>query len=264
MAGAAVLSAVSALRAGAGLVYLAVPLSLMDSCAVLAPEVVLRPLPETPDRTHGGEGALEAALEMAKNCDSVAVGPGMTGNNVTQRFVQSFVQQVERPVVVDADGLNALAAVDPSALRARAAPTVLTPHPGEAGRLFRKSAAEVQGDRVSTVTTGAGECGATVLLKGARTLIAEPAGRLFFNRLGSPALATAGSGDVLTGVIATLLAQGLGAGDAARAGAYLHALAGEVCAREVGVVGTLATDVRDRLPRARQMLYDEENLDLPL
>jgi NAD(P)H-hydrate epimerase len=261
MAGAAVLSAVSALRAGAGLVMLAVPVSLIDTCAALAPEVILRPLPESPDRTHGGTGAVKAALELAENCDSVAIGPGMTRNNAAVRFVQSFVQQVERSVVVDADGLNALADPEPPPTRQREHPTVFTPHPGEAGRLLGRSTGEVQADRMGAAREAAARYKATVLLKGARTLVAEPRGTLFFNRLGSPALATAGSGDVLTGVIGALLAQGLDGPDAARAGAYLHALAGEICAREVGPAGTLAADVRDRLPRARQLLYDEENLD---
>jgi NAD(P)H-hydrate epimerase len=163
--------------------------------------------------------------------------------------------------VVDADGLNALADPEPPPTRQREHPTVFTPHPGEAGRLLGRSTGEVQADRIGAAREAAARYKATVLLKGARTLVAEPRGTLFFNRLGSPALATAGSGDVLTGVIGALLAQGLDGPDAARAGAYLHALAGEICAREVGPAGTLAADVRDRLPRARQLLYDEENLD---
>jgi NAD(P)H-hydrate epimerase len=251
MVGAAALAAVSALRAGAGLVQLAVPRSVLDTAAMLAPEVITRPLPETGARTHGGEGALDAALALAERADAVALGPGLGGNPEAAAFVQGFVRRCSRPLVVDADGLNALAGA-PDAVRERPAAdaeTVLTPHPGEMGRLLRlDTAAAVQADRQQAAERGAGEYGAVVLLKGARTLLAHPDGRLALNRRGSPALATAGSGDVLTGVIAALLGQRMTAFDAARAGAYLHAVAGEEAERRRGAVGALAGDVRDLLP----------------
>jgi NAD(P)H-hydrate epimerase len=224
MAGAATLSALSALRAGAGLVQLAVPESVLDAAATLAPEVVTRGLPETGERLHGGAGALEAALALAEKADAVALGPGMGRNTDTALFVQEFVSRLTRPLVVDADGLNLLSDA-PQAVRERTAPTVFTPHPGEMGRLLGTDTAAVQADRPGAARRCAHTFNVVALLKGARTLIATPNGDLAVNRLGSPALATAGSGDVLTGVIATLLAQGLSASDAARAGAYLHALA---------------------------------------
>ena len=265
MVGAAALSAVSALRAGAGLVQLAVPESAQDLAASLAPEVITKGLPETDERTHGGPGALEAALELAERADAVALGPGMGRNPDTALFVKELARQLSRPLVVDADGLNALSDA-PDALRERAEPAVLTPHPGEMGRLLGKNTEAVQADRAGAARECAARFGAVALLKGARTLIAGPAapgaGRLGVNRPGSAALATAGSGDVLTGVIAALLGQGLDAYDAARAGAYLHALAGELAAREMGTAGVIAGDVRDRLPRARRTLYEETVTDL--
>jgi ADP-dependent NAD(P)H-hydrate dehydratase / NAD(P)H-hydrate epimerase len=261
MAGAAVLTAVSALRAGAGLVMLAVPPSLMDTAAALAPEVVLRTLPETSERTHGGHGALEAALALTDRVDAVAIGPGMSGNTAVVSFVQPFVRRVGKPVVVDADGLNALSTSLTSVRYRGAAPTVLTPHPGEMGRLLGLSTPDIQTDRQKAVLRCATQYKAVTLLKGARSLIATAEGQLAYNRHGTPALATAGTGDVLTGVVATLLAQGLSAFDAARAAAYLHALAGEIAANELGAAGILAGDVRDRIPIARRLLYERDDLD---
>lgn len=261
MAGAAVLTAVSALRAGAGLVVLAVPQSLIDTAAGLAPEVVLRTLPETQERTHGGPGAVDAALALADKSDAVAIGPGMTGNMAVASFVQPFVRRVGKPVVVDADGLNALTSSLTSVRYRGTTPTVLTPHPGEMGRLLGTETTEVQVDRQKATLRCASQFKAVTLLKGARTLIATPDGQFAYNRRGTPALATAGTGDVLTGVVATLLAQGLTAFDAARAAAYLHALAGEVAAREIGAAGILAGDVRERLPIARRLLYERDDLD---
>ena len=260
MAGAASLAALAALRAGAGLVQLAVPASVFSAAASFAPEIITRPLPETSDGTYGGPGALDAALALAEKADAVALGPGLGRNNETTAFVQAFVSRFPKPLIVDADGLNALADSSQAA-QSRPAPTVLTPHPGEMGRLLQSDTAAVQSDRLTAARDCAARYHAVTLLKGARTLIAEPEGRLAVNRQGSPALATAGSGDVLTGVIAALLAQKMGALDAARAGAYLHALAGERAARELGAAGVIASDVLHRLPAARQSLYSAPNTD---
>jgi NAD(P)H-hydrate epimerase len=240
---------------------LAVPESLIDTAAALAPEIVLRTLPETVERTHGGHGAVDAALALADRADAVAIGPGMSGNQAVVSFVQPFVRRVGKPLVVDADGLNALTSSLTSVRYRGTTPTVLTPHPAEMGRLLGMETAQVQADRVNTALRCASTFKAVALLKGARSLIATPEGHLAFNRAGTPALATAGTGDVLTGVIATLLGQGLSAFDAARAGAYLHALAGEIAATELGIAGILASDVRDRLPVARRWLYENESLE---
>lgn len=261
MAGAATLSALSALRTGAGLVQLAVPESVLDTAALLAPEVILRPLPETSERTHGGSGALDAALALAQNADAIALGPGMGARNpATISFVQAFVERVNKPLIIDADGLNMIAA-SPAAVRARTAATVLTPHPGEMGRLLGAGTDAVQSDRRAAAVSCAARFGVVALLKGARTLIAGPDGRLGVNRRGSSALATAGSGDVLTGVIGALLAQKLSAFDAARAGAYLHALAGEQAERDLGPAGVLAGEIRDRLPGALATVFFSEAND---
>ncbi len=261
MMGAATLTALSALRAGAGLVMLAVPVSLMSVAAQLAPEVVLRGLPETAEGTHGGTDALDAALILADKADAIALGPGMSSNPHVAAFVQRFVRRAHKPIVIDADGLNALASSLRSVRYRGTTPTVLTPHPGEMGRLLGTTSELVQSDRQGAVLRCAATFKAVTLLKGARTLIATPEGQMSFNRRGTAALATAGSGDVLTGVIAALLAQELQPYNAARVGAYLHALAGEIAARDLGNAGVIATDVRDRLPIARQHLYERFDLD---
>ncbi|MDX1931053.1 MAG: NAD(P)H-hydrate dehydratase [Capsulimonadales bacterium] len=261
MIGAATLTASSALRAGAGLVQLAVPESLVPVAAQLVPEVIVRGLPETPERSHGGPDAVDIALALAERADAVAIGPGMGGNPAVASFVQLFVRRVGKPLVVDADALNALK-TSLTAVRYRGTtPTVLTPHPGELGRLLGTSADRIQSDRQEAVLRTAASFKAVTLLKGARTLIAAPDGRMAFNRKGSAALATAGSGDVLTGVIGALLGQALSAFDAARAGAYLHALAGEIAAETLGTTGVIATDVRDRVPLARKKLYEKDCVD---
>lgn len=261
MAGAAVLTATAALRAGAGLVYLAVPESLVPIVQTLAPEVVLRPLPES------GDGALEILREAAEGVDAVALGPGLGQAGETRALVESFLSELKLPVVIDADGLPPTASLSPPTQRVPGGgrgDVVLTPHPGEAARLLGISTAAVQDDREGAATALAAKFGATVLLKGARTLIATPDGKIFYNRLGSVALGTAGSGDVLTGVVGAFLATapvtppGGGQGAiAARAGAWLHARAGELCEAEIGAVGVVAREIAERLPEARRLLYTD-------
>ncbi|MBB6053761.1 NAD(P)H-hydrate dehydratase [Armatimonas rosea] len=257
MAGAAVLTATAALRAGAGLVYLAVPESLVATVAALSAEVVVRPLPETPDGTHGGEGALETLLPLVARADAIALGPGLTAGAAVQDFVEALLTHTNLPLVIDADGLNCIAQRAALLSRLSGRERVLTPHPGELGRLLGLPTRAVQASRTEVVGRVAQNFGSVTLLKGARTLVASPAGQLYYNREGSVSLATAGSGDVLTGVIAALLAQGLTAENAARCGAYWHALAGESLP-----VGSLAGEIRDALPAARLRLESGDIGDL--
>jgi NAD(P)H-hydrate epimerase len=249
MAGAAVLTATAALRAGAGLVHLAVPESLLDTAATLAPEIVLHALPETPLRGHGGPGARERLLALAETVDALAVGPGLGADPASSELVHALTGETRLPLVIDADGLRAFTGMS-TPLRTDGPPPIVTPHPGEMARLRGLATSTVQADRWETTRSAAEQLGAVVLLKGARTLIGEPNGAICVNRDGSPALATAGSGDVLTGAIAALLAAGAGSGNAARAGAYLHACAGERVAEPSWPGGALARDLRDQLPAA--------------
>lgn len=231
--GAAVMSGLAALRAGAGLVTVACPESALDAVAAHAPEVMTEPLPE--------RGALERILELAESRTLVAVGPGIGTSAETRELVRRLFGRLGKPLVVDADGLNCLAGGD---WRSMGDLRVLTPHPGEMSRLTGRTIAEVQADRVATARTLATERRVTLVLKGDGTVIAFPDGRVWINPTGSPAMATGGTGDVLTGMVAGLLGQFGGHPDLAVAGAvYLHGLAGEIAARHLREQPVIATDL---------------------
>ncbi len=254
--GAPTLTAEGAARAGAGLVTLAVPQGLQTALmSRISPVVMTKGLPQTEQGTFSMD-ALGAGLKLSEKADAVALGPGLGGveNDGTRSFVREFVARCPAPLVIDADALNILASEPDhgaSLLKRRAAPTVLTPHPGEMGRLLGTDTAAVQSDRRAVVERAAQEFGCVVLLKGSRTLIADPEGRLHINTTGHAGMATGGAGDTLTGIIAALLACHLEPRAAAAAGAYLHGLAGDLIAREHGgKAGLIATDLIEALPRA--------------
>jgi NAD(P)H-hydrate epimerase len=238
--GAAVLAAEGALHTGAGLVTVAAPRSLHAVFESQLTEAMSLPLEDGGDAAFGS-AALAAALEAAAARDVVVLGPGLGASQASAQAAREFLAALDRPAVVDADGLNAFAG-EPEALRS-AAPRVLTPHPGEMGRLLGTSSAEVQADRVAAARALARRSGAVTVLKGARTLVAQPDGELLVNPTGGPGLATGGTGDVLAGVIGALLAQGLAPHDAAGLGAWLHGRAGE----RLGPV-TVARAVAEELP----------------
>ncbi|MGQ9533513.1 MAG: NAD(P)H-hydrate dehydratase, partial [Desulfotomaculales bacterium] len=248
MIGAACLAAHAALRAGAGLVYLAVPEGMQPVAAAKLDEVITVPLPET-----AGGALSRRALTVLEGhlgrADVVALGPGLGTQEETVALVRDLVREVACPLVVDADGLNALAgAVE--VLSARQAPTVVTPHPGEMARLLGCGTAEVQADRLAAAEKAAASWNAVVLLKGARTVVAGPDGRTYLNPTGNPGMATAGSGDVLTGIIAAFMAQGLPALEAAAAGAFVHGRAGDLAAERLGQPSLVAGDITAALPGA--------------
>jgi NAD(P)H-hydrate epimerase len=250
--GAAALAAEGAGRAGAGLVTIACPLSIADILAAKCTEAMTAPVPDTAEHCFGAASeTLLAAL--ARERDVVALGPGIGTAGETQALVRRLVGALDTPLVLDADGLNALGGAL-SVLKGRRGPSILTPHPGEAARLMGLTAAEVNRDRVGAARALARESGAVVVLKGAATLIASPEGRIVVNATGGPVLATGGTGDVLTGVVAGLLAQGLTPLVAAALGVYLHGFAGDRLAARVGPSGVLAGEVARELPRAAQAL----------
>jgi len=247
MTGAAILSATAATRAGAGLVTVAVPEGILPVVEAGLTEGIFLPLPETADGTVSEE-AWPALRERLSGVTAVAVGPGLTTDPSTSELVRTFAREASVPFVLDADGLNAF--VGRSAdLAERGAEAVLTPHAGEFGRLMGLSADEVAEDRVGHARKAAAEFRCTMLLKGSRTVVAEPDGRATVNPTGGPYLASGGTGDVLTGTVAAFLARGLRPADAAMAGAYVHGLAGRIAADEVGEA-VVASDLLPRLPRA--------------
>jgi hydroxyethylthiazole kinase-like uncharacterized protein yjeF len=255
-AGAPTLSAEAAARTGAGLVTLAVPESLQNALmARVSPVVMTKGLAETSGGTFSAS-AVEAALTLVGKGTVAAIGPGLGGaeNDETRAFVRAFVSRCPVPLVIDADALNCLAKESnhgASVVKSRPAPTILTPHPGEMGRLLGTDTKTVQSDRRAAVEQAAQNYGCVVLLKGARTLIAAPDGRLAVNTTSNPGMATGGAGDVLTGLLAALLGSEIAAWEAAAGGAYLHGLAGDLAASaQGGPAGLIATDLIDFLPAA--------------
>jgi NAD(P)H-hydrate epimerase len=254
--GAAVLACLGALRAGTGLVTCATPGSQQPVVAAQLSEAMTEPLPETAARTLSAK-AVERIVELLSRMDAVALGPGVGLDPETQAAVLTLVRDVERPMVVDADALTALAG-RPGACRDAPAPRLLTPHPGEAARLLGCGIAEVQADRIASARRLAAESGAVVALKGARTVVADPDGRVTLNPTGNPGMATGGTGDVLTGVAGGLLAQGVAPAAALSAAVYLHGLAGDLAAETRGEAGLVAGDVADAIPAAIRRILDAD------
>jgi hydroxyethylthiazole kinase-like uncharacterized protein yjeF len=252
--GAAALCAESALRCGAGLVTLGAAESLNPVLETLLPEVMTLPLAEHGPGVLGGAALASIRAEAAgKQC--LALGPGLGTDPETRRLVQDLVADCPLPVVIDADALNCLAG-STELLEERSAETVLTPHPGEMGRMLGCSAAEVQADRVETARRAARKWQVHLVLKGAGTVIAHPDGRVGINTTGNSGMAAGGMGDVLTGVIAGLIAQGLTAEAASRAGVFLHAAAADDLTVAVGPRGYLASEVMAAIPGAMAPLLD--------
>ena len=255
MIGAPALAANAALRGGAGLVTVAAPENIQLHVAALCPCATSVPLSCTA-AGHLDNAAAGEIMEPVCPADVLAVGPGM-GTGVGQTMLVQAVLGQDRPVVLDADGLNNLATVTDWPTLRRCG-LVLTPHPGEMARLTGKSVKRIQADREGVAAAAAGEWvdeqaseGAplVVVLKGAGTVVTDGR-RLYVNDTGNPGMATGGAGDVLTGVIAALLGQGLSAFDAAVLGTRVHGAAGDVAGKKVGEVSLIATDITDALPEA--------------
>lgn len=267
--GAAVMAGYTALRSGAGLVTIATPDVVLPTVAAAHPEIMTEPMATTTAGTFAFAGGLEGGAtkgalpqryaEVEKGKTVVAIGPGVGQHAETQKFIRSIVAQTELPMVLDADGLNAFADRGGALGKRRSANLVITPHPGEMARLLGTSIPDVQKDRIKTATDAARNWNAHVLLKGFHTVIASPTGQVFVNTTGNPGLAKGGSGDVLTGLLAGLIAQ-FGTGDLARIvalGAYLHGLAADLLAEQSDESGILAGEVAHAIPYARQKLLQE-------
>lgn len=255
--GAGALAGLGAARAGAGLVTVAVPTSLHGIMEVKLTEVMTEPLAETADQTVALE-ALPRLRKLLEDKQALALGPGISVHEETAQVVLKLVESSPCPIVVDADGVNGL--VDNLDVLARArAPVILTPHPGEMGRLLKRSAAEVQNERLDLTQTFSQEYGVTLVLKGARTLISSSEGRLAINSTGNPGLASGGTGDVLTGLIAGFVAQGLSPFDASCMGVYCHGKAADRLARRWGEQGMLAMDLLPEIPVVLKSLAEQSN-----
>jgi len=249
--GAAALAARAALRVGAGLVTVATPSSVNDVLEAKLLEAMTMPLPETKARTLARSG-LDRVVAFIQARTAIAIGPGLSTHPETVELVQSLMKHLDRPSVLDADALNALAG-RASLLTECKTPPILTPHPGEMARLeVNATTQSVNADRIGTARRFARERGVFVVLKGARTVIARPDGLVAICPTGNPGMATAGTGDVLTGMIAGLLAQGVPAWDAACAATYFHGSAGDLASQHLGQPGMLASDLIAQIPYALQ------------
>lgn len=241
--GAAHLALFGALRGGAGLVTLAARPEVLPFALAGRPEAMSVAI-------HGngplGRSDLQALLSAAGGCDAVVVGPGIPRGPETGELLRAFLERVRAPAVIDADGLNAIAE-DYGFLRKLAMPAILTPHPGEMARLVHLSIDEIQQDRIGVATEAARSWRAVVVLKGARTVVADPEGPATVIPTGNPGLATGGTGDVLAGLVGALVGGGLSPAAAARAGAWIHGRAGDLAALRLGERGLLATDVAEAL-----------------
>ncbi|MBI5489276.1 MAG: NAD(P)H-hydrate dehydratase [Deltaproteobacteria bacterium] len=251
--GAAVMTAQAGVRTGAGLVTIAATGDVRASIEARVRETMVEELISN-GSAPGDEKAFEARWNvLARGKTAVALGPGCGTDEAITAAIRRIVAGAKLPMVVDADGLNALAE-RPDLVRTAPAPRILTPHPGEMARLIGATTADVQADRIGTARRVAADWNAVVVLKGARTVIAAPDGRVFVNPTGNPGMASGGSGDVLTGIIGGLLAQRVDALDAACAGAFVHGGAGDEAAEGTDGRGLAARDLIAHLPRVLRRL----------
>jgi NAD(P)H-hydrate epimerase len=246
MSGAAVLCAGAALRSGAGLVYLAVPLEILPIVATANPCYLTAPLPQD-EQGRLAEQAEKSLLDLAEAKDVIAFGPGLGRNSAITALLLSLRTQMRTPMVIDADGLNALEG-QTDRLRNGAGPCILTPHPGEFARLIGTDIATVQGQRRELAARFASDYQVVLVLKGHGTIVTDGR-RVYQNTTGNPGMATGGTGDVLTGLIAALLGQGLEPFAAAQLGVYLHGLAGDLARDDLGEVSLIASDLVNYLPK---------------
>jgi NAD(P)H-hydrate epimerase len=254
-------SAYSFLKAGGGYVYLACPKSLAPSVAKRGREVVIQPQQET----KSGSIALEnkdALLKLANRMKMVVLGPGLSLDEETQALVRILAKEIEKPLLIDGDGLTAIAH-NPQIIKKRKAPTILTPHIGEMSRLTGIDKSVIEQDKVGILQATAAKLKAYIVLKGAHSLIGCPDGRVFINTSGDTegksGMATAGSGDVLNGAIASMFCLGLSIEYAVRTGVFIHGLSGDLTAKKKGPDGMTAQDILNTLPFAVQ--YYRKNLD---
>jgi NAD(P)H-hydrate epimerase len=238
----------SFLKSGGGYARLAAPKSMIGKLAVKGREIVYLPQQETADGSIAAKN-LTGLLDAAKKVDMVVMGPGLSLNEETQQLVRELAAKIKKPLLLDGDGLTALVS-DPYIISRRTAPTILTPHIGEMTRLTGKSVAEINNDKITILQETANRLKATIVLKGAHSLVGLPDGRVYINLSGNAGMATAGSGDVLTGCIAAMYGLGLKPEGATRKGVFLHGYAGDLAAAKKGEDGITARDIMDFLPQA--------------
>jgi len=246
--GAPYFAAMSFLKAGGGYARLATPAGAIPAIAAQGKEIVFVPLRETPEGSMTADN-FDELCALAAGVDMVVIGPGISLAPATQNLVRRLAPVIDRPLLIDGDGITAVAG-HREMIRSRKAPTVLTPHTGEMARLTGLAVPEIRRRRIDVLQEACASWGAHIVLKGAHSLIGFPDGRVYVNMTGNPGMATAGAGDVLTGAIAAMGATGLSWGEGIRKGVHLHGRAGDMAAAEKGEDGMTAGDILDCLPRA--------------
>jgi len=254
--GAPYFAAVSFLKAGGGYSRLAAPWSMIPFLAMRGSEIVFVPQAETTEGSLSLKNR-DALLALAERVDMAVIGPGLSLADETQQLVRELAAGIGKPLLIDGDGITALAD-HPEILRGRRAPTILTPHPGEMSRLTGKSVSQIEEGRIPILQDACADLRSFVVLKGARSLIGTPERRVFINLSGNPGMATAGSGDVLTGTIAAMFGLGLPLEEAVRKGVFIHGLSGDLAAADKGEDGITAQDILNDLPYA--LKHDREGL----
>ena len=248
MAGAAIMAGKAALRCGIGLLKIAVPKSIYPVCATNILESVYYPLEETSNGVISSKNT-DFLLEMCEKSSAVVIGCGLSVCDDTKNLVQSVITNCEKPLVIDADALNCICN-KPEILKNLKVPAIITPHPGEMARLLHLTPKTVNSNRENTAINFAKKFGVVTVLKGAGTIIASPDGEVYINHTGNSGMATGGSGDVLSGIIGSLLAQGASPINAAAAGVFLHGTIGDLAAEKLGKISMLPTDMIDMIPTA--------------
>lgn len=254
--GAAAMASISCLRTGAGLVRLAAPEGIMDSLEAKLLEVVKVPLSQTDEETISAK-AIDTILPLLEKTDVAIIGPGLTTNNETARFVKNLLPLIKIPLIIDADALN-IVSQDLKILRKLKTDFILTPHPGELSRLTNLPIEKINEERIDIAGNYAKEFGGILILKGAPTIIATPDGEIYLNPTGNSGLATAGSGDVLVGMIGGFLAQGLTPISSTISGVFLHGLAADLFVKEHNEYSLIAGDLIDWIPKALNYIINRE------
>lgn len=250
--GAPYLASQAAVLSGSGLVTLAVGRSIYEIMAIKLTEVMVKPFFETKDYSISLLAEKEI-VAFTEKCNSIAIGPGISQNKETQHLVRNLVSKINKPMVLDADGINAFVG-NLDQLKNAKVPLVLTPHPGEMAKLIGKSVDDVQKDRKDIALNFANEYNTVLVLKGHHTVVAGPGQKCYINQTGNAGMATGGTGDILTGMIASFVAQGMDTFTASALGVYFHGLAGDLALKEKGVLSLIATDLLNELPEVLKAL----------
>lgn len=250
--GAAYMTSQAAMLSGSGLVTLATGRSLYQIMAIKLTEVMVKPFFETKDFSLSLLAEKEL-IAFSDKCDALIIGPGISQNKETAHLVRNLIAKIDKPVVLDADGINAFAG-HLAELKSARSKLVMTPHPGELARLLGREVAEIEANRKDVAIRFANEYNTVLVLKGSGTVVASPGGDIYINQTGNVGMATGGTGDVLSGMIASFIGQRVSLTNAAILGVYYHGLAGDLAVKEKGVLGLIATDLLHILPETLKAL----------